>query len=120
MTKRPRVTIGALVFNQQGELLLLKSPKWNNKYIVPGGHVEFGEKLADTVKREVKEETGLEVNNIQFLKVLELIQSDEYYDPNTHFVCIQFTCNAKSTEIVLNDEAEEYIWEHCLFNPKNK
>ena len=55
----PEPTVGVFIFNQIGELLLLKSHKWPGKYVVPGGHVELGERLADTAIREAKEETGL-------------------------------------------------------------
>ncbi len=62
--EKPRVTIGALVFNEKNEILLLKSEKWHGKYTVPCGHVEFGELLEDAVRREVMEETRLEVEYI--------------------------------------------------------
>lgn len=108
--ERPRVTIGALVFNEKGEILLLKSQKWHGKYTVPCGHVEFGELLKDAVKREVKEETALDVGDIHFLELLERIHSDEYYEKNRHFVCINFRCNKLGGEVKLNDEAEDFIW----------
>lgn len=40
----PEPTVGAFIFNQAGELLLSKSHKWPDKYVIPGGHVELGEK----------------------------------------------------------------------------
>ncbi len=106
----PKVAIGALVFNHKNQLLLLKSPKWHDRYIVPSGHVDFGEKLEDTVKREVKEETGLDVDQVKFLRLDELIQSAEYHDKNRHWVSVNFTCKTKDDKITLNEEATEYIW----------
>ena len=38
----PEPTVGVFIFNQAGEILLLKSHKWPGKYVVPGGHVELG------------------------------------------------------------------------------
>lgn len=110
MEKIPRVTIGAIVFNDKGDILLLKSHKWHGKYIVPCGHVEFGETLVEAVKREVKEETNLDVEEVEFLILNELINSKEYYKEDKHFVAVNFTCKAKNKDIILNHEAEDFIW----------
>ncbi|MBU0457462.1 MAG: NUDIX domain-containing protein [Nanoarchaeota archaeon] len=108
--KIPRVTIGAVVFNNNNELLLLKSKKWHDRYILPCGHVEFGETLIEAVKREVKEETNLQVNNVEFLRYDELIKSSEFHDTDRHFVSLNFKCIAENSDIILNDEAQSYIW----------
>ncbi len=39
--KFPEVTVGALILDPEGKLFLMKSHKWRNKYVVPGGHVEL-------------------------------------------------------------------------------
>ena len=54
----PEPTVGALILNKESKILLVKSHKWQNNYVIPGGHVELGETLQDTLKREIKEETG--------------------------------------------------------------
>ena len=41
--KFPEPIVGGLIFNKKGELLLVKSPKWLNRYSIPGGHIEVGE-----------------------------------------------------------------------------
>ena len=69
----PEPTVGAFIFNPQGKLFLMKSHKWKNKYVVPGGHVELGEKLKEALKREVKEVTGLEIYDIKPLNIQEFI-----------------------------------------------
>lgn len=51
----PEPTVGALILNLQGQLFLMKSPKWRGKYVVPGGHVELGESLEEALRREIKE-----------------------------------------------------------------
>lgn len=114
MTERPRVTVGALVFNN-GELLLMKSPKWQGKYIVPCGHIELMEKVEDAVRREIFEETGLSVNDIKFLKFLEFINPPEFHKPNLHFVALEFFCNSLNRNVKLNEEATEHLW----IAPKN-
>ena len=111
MNERPRLTVGAMVFNIKREkILLLKSLKWGGKYIFPCGHVEFGERLEEAVKREVREETGLEVKDLKFLRILEFIKSQEYYDKSLHFVGLQYTCQALGENVITNKEADSYIW----------
>jgi nucleoside triphosphatase len=109
MTERPRVTVGALVFNNR-ELLLLKSPKWHGKYIVPCGHIELMEKVEDAVRREILEETGLSVKDIKFLKYLEFINSPEFHKPDMHFVALEFCCESSDRNVKLNEEATEHLW----------
>jgi ADP-ribose pyrophosphatase YjhB (NUDIX family) len=48
----PEPTVGVFIFNQTGEMLLLKSHKWPGKYVVPGGHVELGERLEEAALRD--------------------------------------------------------------------
>lgn len=38
--KYPEPTVGALIFNKEGKLLLVKSPKWFDKYVILGGRVD--------------------------------------------------------------------------------
>ena len=63
----PEPTVGAMIFNTEGKLFLMKTHKWGNKYAIPGGHIEMGETMTDALKREIKEETHLDIHNIQFL-----------------------------------------------------
>lgn len=44
----PEATVGALIVNEKGEVLLVHSKKWGEKYTVPGGHIELGEQAEDT------------------------------------------------------------------------
>jgi nucleoside triphosphatase len=105
----PEPTVGILIFNPKGELLLLQSHKWPGRYVVPGGHVELGERIEQTVIREAKEETGLDVRELRFLCWQEFV-----YDPSfwkrRHFLFFDYACRAESTEVRLNDEAEDHLW----------
>lgn len=105
----PEPTVGVFVFNQDNKLLLLKSHKWPDKYVVPGGHVELGERLEAAVIRETKEETGLDVYDIEFIVFQEFVYDPSFWKPR-HFIFFDYACQTRSTDVQLNDEAEEYVW----------
>jgi nucleoside triphosphatase len=105
----PEPTVGVFVFNPNGELLLLKSHKWPGQYVVPGGHIELGESIEDAVRRETKEETGLDVFDLEFILFQEFIYDPSFWKPR-HFIFFDYACKTESTHVQLNDEAEEHIW----------
>ena len=57
------IHVNCVILNQENKVLLVqeKKPASYGKYNLPGGHLEISEKIADGVKREVKEEVNLEV-----------------------------------------------------------
>ncbi|MEY9870534.1 ADP-ribose pyrophosphatase YjhB (NUDIX family) [Peribacillus sp. B2I2] len=91
--KRPVILTGAkvLVFNPLGQILLqfrTDTKVWG----LPGGLMELGESLEETALREVKEETGLTIGRLQFLKVLSgvnyfihLPNEDQFYSVNAFY-----------------------------------
>ena len=105
----PHPTVGALIFNPEGKMLLVRSHKFHDKYVVPGGHIEVGEKMTDALIREAKEETGLDVYDPEFIFFQEFIQ-DESFWKNMHFIFFDFACKTDSSEVTLNDEAQSYVW----------
>src|SRR6266702_1480574 len=64
----PEPTVGALIVNKEGRILLTKSHKWFDKYTLPGGHIEVGETMKEAVIREVKEEVGWEEEAFHLLR----------------------------------------------------
>lgn len=108
--KYPEPTVGAIIANSKREIFLVKSHKWHNKYVMPGGHIELGEKMADALKREIKEETGMRISNIRFLSLHEFVFQKTYWKKK-HLLFVNFYCTARHTSgVTLNDEAEEYVW----------
>ena len=106
----PEPTVGALIFNKEGKIFLMKSPKWHDKYVIPGGHIELGEKMEDALKREIKEETNLEIFDIEFLSFQEFI-FDPAFKKKKHFILFDFSCKTNSENIKLdNREGVEYGW----------
>jgi nucleoside triphosphatase len=111
MTKQrfPEPTVGVFIFNQQGKLLLLQSHKWPGVYVVPGGHVELGERLDEAAVREAKEETGLDIYDLEFINFQQFIYDPAFWKQR-HFLFFDYAAKTNSTEVVLNDEAQTYIW----------
>ncbi len=105
----PEPTVSAVIFNPKNEILLCKSAKWNNQYVIPGGHIEKGEKMEDALIREVKEETGLDVYDLQLVGVQESVDSD-HFEEKRHFIFLDYTCKTDQYKVVLNDEADEFAW----------
>ncbi|MEM3833201.1 MAG: NUDIX domain-containing protein [Thermoprotei archaeon] len=107
----PEATVGSLVVRSDGKILLVKSHKWNNYFSVPGGHIEFGEKAEDAIKREVLEETGLDVEVIGLLMVQQAINPEGYYKKNVHYIFLDYLCKAKTADVKLdNKELQDYLW----------
>jgi len=111
MTRKrfPEPTVGVFIFNQRGELLLLQSHKWPGAYVVPGGHVELGERLEEAAVREAKEETGLDVYDLEFINFQQFIYDPAFWKKR-HFIFFDFAAKTDSTDVTLNDEAQEFIW----------
>jgi len=106
----PEPTVGALIVNREGKILLAKSHKWFDMYTLPGGHIEVGESMTDAVRREVKEEVGLDVEVVEMLLVQEAIFAPEFYKKR-HFIFIDFYCKLKDQEVKLDqDEIQDYVW----------
>ncbi len=105
----PEPTVGILIFNSRGEILLVKSHKWRGKYVVPGGHIELGETAVEVARREAKEETGLDISDIQFLCWQECIYDESFWQAR-HFIFLDFTAHVGDGEVILNDEAQDFIW----------
>jgi nucleoside triphosphatase len=105
----PEPTTGIFIFNQKGELLLLRSHKWPDRYVVPGGHVELGEHIEQAAIREAKEETGLDVSDLEFINFQQFIYDPAFWKPR-HFLFFDYAAFTESTQVKLNDEAESYIW----------
>ena len=105
----PEPTVGAFIFNDRGELLLMQSHKWPGRYVVPGGHVELGERLEQAVIREAREETGLDVREIEFINFQQFIYDPAFWKKR-HFIFFDFACKTDGTDVQLNDEAEGFTW----------
>jgi nucleoside triphosphatase len=105
----PRVVTTGLIFDSEQRLLLLNSEEWGGKYIIPGGKIHYGETIIEGLKREIREETGLEIKDAEFLFVAESIESPESRKQK-HSVYLIHRCRCLDGEVRLNKESQSYVW----------
>jgi len=108
---QPIVGVGAIII-REGEVLLekRKNEPGKGKWSVPGGLVELGESVEQTVTREVKEETGLEVEKPEHIDVVDNIIRDESGRVKYHFVIIDYFMKLKGGTMKAMSDAEELKW----------
>jgi nucleoside triphosphatase len=104
----PKVVVGCFILNDKNEILLVRSYKWADKWVVMGGHVEWGETIAQAVAREAKEEVGL---NVEFTKVIEVAEFvfDPGFHDKKHMIALQSECHVVGdpTPKIDNNEIQE-------------
>ena len=106
----PVVTVGALIFDEADRVLMVRTHKWSDLWGIPGGKVKWSETSEEALRRELKEETDLEVTDIRFVLVQDCIHSKEFYR-DAHFVLLNYTCRCVGKpNVTLNDEAREFRW----------
>jgi 8-oxo-dGTP diphosphatase len=101
----PTLAVGAIVVHDDSLLMVLRGREPNKGlWTVPGGRVEAGEYLADALKREVREETGIEIEVGELLGVLER-RGDQ------HFVILDFLAQPiDDTALRASDYAADARW----------
>ena len=106
----PQATVGALIFDRAGKVLMIRTHKWSGHWGIPGGKIKWGEPAGAALRREIKEETDLAVSEIEFVLVQDCIHSREFYR-DAHFVLLNYTCRCRGRpRVKLNEEAREFRW----------
>jgi len=101
----PEPTVGALIFDPDGNIFLMRSHKWKDRYCIPGGHIEVGERIEDALKREVKEETGLDVFDLEFILFQEFVCGDSFWEKGRHYIFFDYACRTEGS-----DAAGRCVW----------
>ncbi|BAK54767.1 NUDIX hydrolase [Sulfurisphaera tokodaii] len=99
----PLVAVGGVIFNKQRKVLLVKRKNPPNKgsWAIPGGKVKYGETLEEAVKREIKEETNLDVRVKELLAIVEIIKE------GFHYVILDFVCENIEGKLMASSDAED-------------
>jgi len=100
-----------LIF-EDGKILLVERGKEPLKgfWSIPGGIVETGEKLEEGIRREVLEETGLDVEPYSMFEIFERIIPDEAGKPEYHYVLIDYLCRRLSGEPKAASDVSQVAW----------
>lgn len=108
---RPYLGVGALIF-QDGKLLLVERGHEPLKgyWSLPGGIVECGEKLEQSIRREVLEETGLEVEPLSVFEIFERIIPDADGKAEYHYVLIDYLCRPIGGRLAAASDASGVVW----------
>jgi mutator protein MutT len=109
--KQPIIGVGAVIICN-GKILLekRKNDPGKGKWSIPGGLVELGETVEQTVIREVKEETALEVEKPEHIDVVDNITKDSNGEIKYHFVIIDYFVKLKGGTLQAASDAEELKW----------
>ncbi len=105
----PISTVGALLYDDRGRILMVRTHKWNHRWGIPGGKIKRGERSIDALHREILEETSLEICDARFAMAQDSIDSSEFIRPE-HFILLNYVARVSGTDVRLNQEAQEFAW----------
>ncbi|MEM3066370.1 MAG: NUDIX hydrolase [Nitrososphaerota archaeon] len=109
--KMPVVAVGALILQDHNILLVKRTNEpGKGRWSIPGGTVEIGESLRDAVVREVYEETGLVVEVLELLDVVEVIRKDEVGNIAFHYVILDYLAKPVGGTLVAASDASDVLW----------
>lgn len=102
------VAVKGLIINKGKALMVKRSDNDNigaGTWEMPGGKIEFGEKLEEALTREVKEEVGIDIT------IEKLLYSNTFLTSSSRqIVIIVYICNTEQENIILSDEHTDFIW----------
>ncbi|WP_395740858.1 NUDIX domain-containing protein [Prosthecobacter sp.] len=107
----PVPTVGALILNSKGEMLLIRTHKWSHRWGIPGGKIKRGETCQEALVREIMEETALTLQDIEWVMVQDCIEPVEF-QRSAHFLLLNYIarCADAQPQVVLNEEAQAFQW----------
>lgn len=112
-----RVIVVGLIHNDRREWLLCRMPPdrgvFPGQWGIPGGGIEPGEDAENALRRELREEVGLEVSQVEPLLFTDGLYTKRFPDGTSrpiYMIFLVYKCLAAAGEVALNSEFEEYAW----------
>src|SRR5579863_6507431 len=105
------VGVGGVVIAEGRALLIRRGgPPLEGQWSIPGGMLEVGETLLEGVRRELLEETGVEVRVGELIEVFERINLDGDGKAKYHFVVLDYLCEAVRGDAVAGSDVTDVAW----------
>jgi ADP-ribose pyrophosphatase YjhB (NUDIX family) len=107
--KMPKLIVSGIAYND-GKVLLIQRGKrpFEGSWSTVGGKVEYGEDLEEALRREFKEEVGVDISNIKFFRNYNFIGEDG--DKQLHFLTVLYTCQIIGDIQPLQEEVKDFKW----------
>ena len=108
---RPIVGVGAVVVDA-GRVLLVRhgNEPLKGEWSLPGGAVELGESLEGALIREIREETGLDIDVGPVVEVLDRVRRDADGRIEYHYVIVDYACRVQGGALAAGTDAEDVRW----------
>ncbi len=109
--ERPIAGVGALVFRGE-EVLLIKrgKPPREGQWSIPGGAQNLGESVVEAARREVREETGVEIEVKEVIAVVDMVNRDDGGRVKYHYTLVDLLAEWRAGEATAGDDAAEVAW----------
>jgi nucleoside triphosphatase len=112
-----RTIVVGILHNARADTLICKKPPdrgvFPGQWGLPGGGIEPGERMEDALRREMREECGIEIRDIEPLFFTDGQYPKRYPDGSqreVYMIFLVFACRAEGDEIRLGEEFSEYAW----------
>ena len=109
--ERPAIGVGGVVISS-GRVLLVRrgGPPLEGEWSIPGGMLEVGETLFEGVRRELAEETGMDVRVIELIEVFERVSLDAAGKAKYHFVVLDYLCEMVRGDARAGSDVTAVAW----------
>jgi len=105
------VGVGAIIFRRNRVLLVERGkPPLKGFWSLPGGAVETGERLEESIRREVMEETGLVVKPVRMFTIFERIMRDDQGEAEYHYVLVDYLCRVAGGALEAASDVSRVAW----------
>ena len=105
------MAVGVVVWKDDEVLLIRRAkPPRSGQWSIPGGAQELGETVRETAIREVKEETGLDIEVTDLIEVVDFIERDDAGGVSYHYTLVDWSAEWRGGEAMPRDDVSEVMW----------